>query len=93
MKKTIIAQTLFGLLSTLVLAAGQVSQVVAANSVLPAQAPMAVGPLLAEGDPFTPDTQASLNQWLPELLKQINQLPEVQAQIARQQQEIGRAHV
>ncbi|AAN53599.1 TolC family protein [Shewanella oneidensis MR-1] len=86
MKKTIIAQTLFGLLSTLVLAAGQVSQVVAANSVLPAQAPMAVGPLLAEGDPFTPDTQASLNQWLPELLKQINQLPEVQAQIARQQQ-------
>ncbi|MGL4747249.1 MAG: TolC family protein, partial [Shewanella sp.] len=86
MKKTIIAQTLFGLLSTLVLAAGQVSQAVAANSVLPAQAPMAVGPLLAEGDQLTSETQVSLDQWLPELLKQINQLPEVQAQIARQQQ-------
>lgn len=86
MKKTIIAQTLFGLLSTLVLAAGQVSQAVAANSVLPAQAPMAVGPLLAEGDQLTSGNQVSLNQWLPELLKQINQLPEVQAQIARQQQ-------
>lgn len=86
MKKTIIAQTLFGLLSTLVLAAGQVSQAVAANSVLPAQAPMAVGPLLAEGDQLTSENQVSLNQWLPELLKQINQLPEVQAQIARQQQ-------
>lgn len=86
MKKTIIAQTLFGLLSTLVLAAGQVSQAVAANSVLPAQAPMAVGPLLAEGDQLTSETQVSLDQWLPELLKQINQLPEVQAQIVRQQQ-------
>lgn len=86
MKKTIIAQTLFGLLSTLVLAAGQVSQAVAANSVLPAQAPMAVGPLLAEGDQLTSENQVSLNQWLPELLKQINQLPEVQAQMARQQQ-------
>lgn len=86
MKKTIIAQTLFGLLSTLVLAAGQVSQAVAANSVLPAQAPMAVGSLLAEGDQLTSENQVSLNQWLPELLKQINQLPEVQAQIARQQQ-------
>lgn len=86
MKKTIIAQTLFGLLSTLVLAAGQVSQAVAANSVLPAQAPMAVGPLLAEGDQLTSENQVSLNQWLPELLKQINQLPEVQAQMVRQQQ-------
>jgi len=90
MKKTIIAQTLFGLLSTLVLVGGQVNAV-AATSALKAQAPLADAlptdsALLADGNPLPPDTQASLKQWLPELLKQINQLPEVQAQIARQQQ-------
>lgn len=73
MKKTIIAQTLFGLLGTLVLTGGQVCHAVAANAVLPAQAP------LAEGEPLTPASQALLEPWLPELLKPIHSLPEVQA--------------
>lgn len=82
MKRTIIAQTLFGLLSTLVLVGGQVSYAVAASSSLDIKELDAV----AQGELLTQETQTSLNQWLPELLKQINQLPEVQAQIARQQQ-------
>ena len=82
MKKTIIAQTLFGLLSTLVLVGGQVNYAVAASSSLDVKELDAV----AQGELLTQETQTSLNQWLPELLKQINQLPEVQAQIARQQQ-------
>ncbi|MFB2668063.1 TolC family protein [Shewanella xiamenensis] len=82
MKRTIIAQTLFGLLSTLVLVGGQLSYAVAASSSLDIKELDAV----AQGELLTQETQTSLNQWLPELLKQINQLPEVQAQIARQQQ-------
>ncbi|MFV0595334.1 TolC family protein [Shewanella sp.] len=93
MKKTIIAQTLFGLFSTLVLVGGQVNYAVAATPELEAKAlkadslsSSADGPSLAQDDLLIPETQATLNQWLPELLKKINQLPEVQAQIARQQQ-------
>ncbi|MFB2761923.1 TolC family protein, partial [Shewanella xiamenensis] len=82
MKKTIIAQTLFGLLSTLVLVGGPVNYAVAASSSLDVKELDAV----AQSELLTQETQTSLNQWLPELLKQINQLPEVQAQIARQQQ-------
>lgn len=86
MKKTIIAQTLFGLFSTLVLVGGQVHSAVAATSSLEAKELNAEGTLLAQGELLTEETQASLKLWMPELLKQINQLPEVQAQIARQQQ-------
>lgn len=86
MKKTIIAQTLFGLFSTLMLVGGQVHSAVAATSGLEVNELNAEGTLLAQGELLTEETQASLKQWMPELLKQINQLPEVQAQIARQQQ-------
>ncbi|MEJ6520888.1 TolC family protein [Shewanella bicestrii] len=90
MNKTIIAQTLFALMSSLVLVGGQVNSAVAATSAL--ESKVLKGDSIASSVELAPDnllateTQASLNQWLPELLMQINQLPEVQAQIARQQQ-------
>ena len=90
MNKTIIAQTLFALMSSLVLVGGQVNSAVAATSALESKVlkgdSIASSVELAPDNLLAPETQGSLNQWLPELLKQINQLPEVQAQIARQQQ-------
>ncbi|ASK70650.1 transporter [Shewanella bicestrii] len=90
MNKTIIAQTLFALMSSLVLVGGQVNSAVAATSALESKVlkddSIASSVELAPDNLLATETQASLNQWLPELLKQINQLPEVQAQIARQQQ-------
>ncbi|MFB2800611.1 TolC family protein [Shewanella seohaensis] len=90
MNKTIIAQTLFTLMSSLVLVGGQVNSAVAATSALESKVlkddSIASSVELAPDKLLAPETQASHNQWLPELLKQINQLPEVQAQIARQQQ-------
>ncbi|MFB2638080.1 TolC family protein [Shewanella bicestrii] len=90
MNKTIIAQTLFALMSSLVLVGGQVNSAVAATSALESKVlkddSIASSVELAPDKLLAPETQASLNQWLPELLMQINQLPEVQAQIARQQQ-------
>ncbi|MFB2643030.1 TolC family protein [Shewanella bicestrii] len=90
MNKTIIAQTLFALMSSLVLVGGQVNSAVAATSALESKVlkddSIASSVELAPDKLLAPETQASLNQWLPELLMQINQLPEAQAQIARQQQ-------
>ena len=90
MNKTMIAQTLFALMSSLVLVGGQVNSAVAATSALESKVlkddSIASSVELAPDNLLATETQASLNQWLPELLKQINQLPEVQAQIARQQQ-------
>ncbi|MFB2654050.1 TolC family protein [Shewanella seohaensis] len=90
MNKTIIAQTLFALMSSLVLVGGQVNSAVAATSALESKVlkddSIASSVELAPDNLLATETQASLNQWLPELLMQINQLPEVQAQIARQQQ-------
>ena len=77
-------------MSSLVLVGGQVNSAVAATSALESKVlkddSIASSVELAPDNLLATETQASLNQWLPELLKQINQLPEVQAQIARQQQ-------
>ncbi len=86
MNKTIIAQTLFGLFSTLVLVVGQVNYAVAATPALAANELKREDTLLTQEAQLAPDTQVAFNEWLPALLRQINQLPEVQAQIARQQQ-------
>lgn len=82
MKKTIIARTLFGLFGTLlVVAGGQVSNVLAANMALEAKVLKtdSLGSLV-DG------TQILPSQWLSGLLNQINQLPEIKAQLVRQQQ-------
>jgi len=92
MKKTIIARTLLGLLSGgVLLSALQLSVALAAEPLLEAKVVEADTKVIEAGSTDLLSKEADLvivsfGKWLPELVNKFNQLPEVQAQLVRQQQ-------
>ncbi|EGM68642.1 TolC family protein [Shewanella sp. HN-41] len=92
MKKTIIARTIFGLLSGgVLLSALPLSAALAAEPLLEAKIIEVETKVIEAGstDLLSKDADlvsVSFGKWLPELVNKFNQLPEVQAQLVRQQQ-------
>lgn len=90
MKKTIIARTLLGLLSGgVLLSALQLSVALAAEPLLEATEVETKVIEAGSADLRAKDADlasVSFGKWLPELVEQFNRLPEVQAQLVRQQQ-------